>query len=571
MASATRPRVASTATSRCETSLRKDSGDRDSPADRVGAVSDGTAPAAGRSGTHDGPPFERVLIANRGEIAVRIMRTCRDLGIATVAVHSDADAEAMHVRLADRAVRIGPAAATESYLRSEAIIEAALATAAAAVHPGYGFLSERAPFAAAVEAAGLVFVGPAPATLAALGDKLEARAAARAAGVPIVPGTFEPLPLGDAARIVAAAEAVGYPLLIKAAAGGGGRGMRRVDDPADLAAAATAAAGEARAAFGDGAVYLERLVEGGRHIEVQLLGDSRGTVVALGERDCSTQRRHQKLVEEAPAPGLTPEQRAHVHALAVTVARSVGLRNAATAEFLFAPDGSFYFLEVNARLQVEHGVTELVTGLDLVAEQLVLAAGAPLSPAVLAAAANASRPDRHAIELRVSAEDPSLDFAPMPGRVTRWREPGGPGVRIDSATEAGSMVSGDYDPLLAKVLVVAPERSTALARARRAVREFETGGLQTTLPFHAWLLDHPGFVAGRPSIELVASDWDAAPLRALAAERAADVVARLVLEGAGAAADRSLTTGPNGLATSGATTRTPSDDRGGNWKQEPWA
>ncbi len=406
---------------------------------------------------------------------------------------------------------------------------AALATGAEAVHPGYGFLSEQASFGAAVEAAGLVFVGPAPQTLASLGDKLEARATATAAGVPIVPGMFDPLPAGDdsaVARIEELAADIGYPLLIKAAAGGGGRGMRRVDDPADLAAAVTAAARESEQAFGDGSVYLERLVEGGRHIEVQLLGDSAGNVVALGERDCSTQRRHQKLVEEAPAPGLSRAQREQLHGLAVKVAQQVGLRNAATAEFLFAADGSFYFLEVNARLQVEHGVTELVSGLDLVREQLFIAAGEPLSPAVLAAAERATTPDRHAIELRISAEDPARDFMPSPGLVTRWREPGGPGVRMDSGLEQGWQVPGDYDPMLAKVLAVGPDRASVLARARRAVAEFETGGVQTTLPFHAWLLSHREFTEGRLRTDMVARDWDPEPLRAAAAERAADAVVR---------------------------------------------
>ncbi|MEX1295179.1 MAG: biotin carboxylase N-terminal domain-containing protein [Candidatus Limnocylindrales bacterium] len=505
-------------------------------------------------------PFRRVLVANRGEIAVRIFRTCRELGIETVAVYSDADAGALHVRLADRAVRVGPAAAAESYLRAEAIVEAAVATRAEAIHPGYGFLSEQASFGAAVEAAGLAFVGPAPETLASLGDKLEARATAIAAGVPIVPGMFDPLPTADAdalARIEELAAGIGYPLLIKAAAGGGGRGMRRVDDPDDLATAVAAAARESEQAFGDGAVYLERLVEGGRHIEVQLLGDGDGTVVALGERDCSTQRRHQKLVEEAPAPGLTRAQREELHGLAVKVARQVGLRNAATAEFLYAPDGAFYFLEVNARLQVEHGVTELVSGLDLVREQLFIAAGEPLSTAVLAAAGRAADPDRHAIELRVSAEDPARDFMPVPGLVTRWREPAGPGVRVDSGLEQGWQVPGDYDPMLSKVLAVAPDRERCLARARRAVDEFETGGVQTTLPFHAWLLAHPEFTEARLRTDMVARDWDPAPLRAAAAERAADAVTRHVAAVDDAAGGTFEAPGPCPDPTHG-------------WKPEPW-
>ena len=511
------------------------------------------------------PPFTRLLVANRGEIAVRIFRTCAELGIETVAVYSDADAEALHVRLADHAVRLGPAPATESYLRGEAIIEAALASGAQAVHPGYGFLSEQAAFGAAVEAAGLVFVGPAPHTLASLGDKLEARASATAAGVPIVPGMFEPLPLTDpdaVSLIEAEAQRIGFPLLIKAAAGGGGRGMRRVDDAAELTATATAAARESEQAFGDSAVYLERLVEGGRHIEVQLLGDSHGSIVALGERDCSTQRRHQKLVEEAPAPGLSRAQREELHGLAVTVARSVGLRNAATAEFLYAPDGSFYFLEVNARLQVEHGVTELVSDLDLVREQLFIAAGEPLSLAALAAAERASTPERHAIELRISAEDPARDFAPVPGRITRWREPGGPGIRNDSGVEQGWLVPGDYDPMLAKVLAVAPDREMALARARRAVGEFETGGVQTTLPFHAWLLSQPSFTEARLRTDMVEREWHPGPLLAAAAERAADAVAQHAWGHGRAPAARD----EPARDTDGA----PCEDAGRGWKTTPW-
>lgn len=472
--------------------------------------------------------LERVLIANRGEIAVRIVRACREAGIESVAVYSDADRWARHVRYADHAVHIGPAAAADSYLRGDRLIAAALRCSADAVHPGYGFLSERAEFAAACEAAGLIFIGPTPATLAALGDKLAARRSAVAANVPIVPGTFEALASDSPEALLAlAAEAdrIGWPLLVKAAAGGGGRGMRRVDDATGLPSAVAAATREAAAAFGDGAVYLERFVVGGRHVEVQLLGDEAGSIVALGERDCSVQRRHQKLVEEAPAPGLTVEQRQTLHALAVSIAATVGLRNAATAEFLLTTEGEFYFLEVNARLQVEHGVTELVTGLDLVREQLSIAAGSPLSAQVLDAAAEAATPARHAIEVRISAEDPLREFAPTPGTLTHWSEPGGPGVRIDSGVEEGSVVTAEYDPLLAKLLVVAADRETALARLRRALGEFEVGGLQTTLPFHRWLVEQPDFVAGRPSTDMVARSWDPAPIWQTAAARAAQVVA----------------------------------------------
>ncbi len=474
------------------------------------------------------PPFRRLLVANRGEIAIRVFRTCRDLGIETVAVHSEADADAPFVRAADIARCIGPAPAADSYLRADTIVEVARSLGVDAIHPGYGFLSEQASFAEAVEAAGIRFVGPTPASLSGLGDKLAARRAAREAGVPTLPGTFEAIELvtPDAARRVAdAAGAIGYPLLVKASAGGGGRGMRRVDGPDGLTDAVRAAAAEAHSAFGSAEVYLERYAVGARHVEVQLLGDAHGGVVALGERDCSTQRRHQKLVEEAPAPGLDADGRARLHRMAVAIARAVGLRNAATAEFLLAPDGDVWFLEVNARLQVEHGVTELVTGLDLVREQLAIAAGEPLSAEVLAAAAEASRPRAHALELRISAEDPGRGFAPSPGTITRWREPAGPGVRVDSGVEQGMTISGHYDPLLAKVMVVAPDRARAIARARRALAELETGGVQTTLPFQAWLLAHPAFVQGALRTDLVDIDWDPRPLRAAAERRAADLVA----------------------------------------------
>lgn len=480
------------------------------------------------------PPFRRLLIANRGEIALRIIRACRELDVETVAVYSDADAHALHVRAADVAVRIGPAPASQSYLVADTIIAAAVQTGADAIHPGYGFLSEQAAFAEAVEAQGIVFVGPSPTTLAGLGDKIAARQSARSIDVPIVPGTFEPIAVGgpeDAEAIARIADDIGYPVLVKAAAGGGGRGMRRVDDRAELAGAVASAAGEALQAFGSASVYLEHYVEGGRHIEVQLLGDSHGNIVALGERDCSVQRRHQKLVEEAPAPGLSPDDRRRIHELAVRVARSVGLRNAATAEFLVTPTGAAYFLEVNARLQVEHGVTELVSGIDLVHEQLWIAAGQPLSARVMAASAAMVDPERHAIELRVSAEDPSRSFAPTPGQIGRWREPAGPGVRMDSGVEEGQVVVGDYDPMLSKILVVAPDRDGAIRRARRAVAEMETGGIQTTVPFHAWLLAHPPFVAGDVRTDLVDRDWDPAPLRARAVRLAMEAVAHAVGSG----------------------------------------
>jgi acetyl/propionyl-CoA carboxylase alpha subunit len=459
----------------------------------------------------DSPPFRRILIANRGEIAVRIIRACRDLGIEVVAVYSDADAGAAHVRLADEAVRLGPPPPTESYLRIDAVVDAAKATGAEAIHPGYGFLAERAGFARAVEAAGLVFIGPNSAVIEALGDKLRARRLARDVGVPTVPGTLEPVPVerpDQVAAIVELARGIGFPLLVKAAAGGGGRGMRRVTSERDLPEALASGAHEAMSAFGDGTVYLEREIARARHVEVQLLGDSAGRVVALGERDCSLQRRHQKLVEEAPAPGLTPAVRHDLHGMAVRLGEAAGLSNAATCEFLLAPDGTFAFLEVNTRLQVEHGVTELVTGLDLVAEQLRIAAGAPLSAGVLAAAGRAADPDRHAIEVRLSAEDPARDFAPTPGRIGRWQMPAGPGVRVDTAIAAGDRVPPDYDNLIAKVMVDGPSRDAAIDRLRRALDEVEVGGLQTTLPFHRFVARDASFRAGDVSTTWVGEHWD---------------------------------------------------------------
>ena len=456
-------------------------------------------------------PFSRVLIANRGEIAVRIIRACHELGMEAVAIYSDADVEAQHVRLADIAIRIGPPPPSQSYLRIDAIVEAALASGAQAIHPGYGFLAERAAFARAVEAAGLVFVGPPSAAIDALGDKLHARRTARDVGVAAVPGTLEPAPVDrpdQVAAIIAEAEAIGFPLLVKAAAGGGGRGMRRVVSAAGLPAALAGGSREAASAFGDGSVYLEREIVPARHIEVQLLGDATGHVVALGERDCSLQRRHQKLVEEAPAPGLTRDERRDLHAMAVRVATAAGLRNAATAEFLRSPDGSFYFLEVNTRLQVEHGVTELVSGLDIVREQFWLAAGRPLSAEALAAADRAADPAGHAIEVRIAAEDPSRDFTPTPGRVRRWVMPSGPGVRVDTGLEAGDRVPAEYDNLIAKILVHAGDRDAAIARLRRALDETEIAGIQTTLPFHRFVARSGPFRAGELSTGWVGDWWD---------------------------------------------------------------
>jgi len=474
-------------------------------------------------------PFRRVLIANRGEIAVRILRACRALGLETVAVYSDADARAAHVRLADAAVRLGPPPPSQSYLDVDAILGAASRTGADAVHPGYGFLAERAAFARAVIDAGLVFIGPTPEAIEALGDKLRARRLAREAGVPIVPGTLTPAAIDrpeDLAPLVDEATSIGFPLLVKAAAGGGGRGMRRVARPADLPVALQEGSREASSAFGDGRVYLEREVLPARHIEVQLLGDTTGRVIALGERDCSLQRRHQKLVEEAPAPGLSVEERRGLHDLAIAVGAAAGLTNAATAEFLRSPDGSYHFLEVNTRLQVEHGITELVTGLDIVREQLLLAAGRPLSEAARSAAARAAEPDGHAFEVRISAEDPGRDFSPTPGLIRHWAMPAGPGIRVDTAAEVGERVPPEYDNLIAKIMVHAPDRDAAIDRLATALAETEIGGIQTTLPFHRHVAAHPGFRAGELSTGWVGEHWDG-PAEAQVAGRLARIAAAL--------------------------------------------
>jgi len=494
--------------------------------------------------TIESPPFRRVLIANRGEIAVRIIRACHEMGMEAVAVYSDSDASAAHVRLADAAVRLGPPPPSESYLRIDAIVEAALSTGAQAVHPGYGFLAERAGFARAVETAGLVFVGPTSDAIDALGDKLNARRLAARVDVPSVPGTLEPARVDhpdQVADIIETARRIGFPLLVKAAAGGGGRGMRRVTHEEDLAAALVSGSREAESAFGDGSVYLEREILPARHIEVQLLADAHGQVVALGERDCSLQRRHQKLVEEAPAPGLTEAQRRYLHGLAVRLGQAASLRNAATCEFLHDPEGNFWFLEVNTRLQVEHGVTELVAGVDIVREQFRIAAGAPLSPEVIAAGERAATPSSHAIEVRIAAEDPSRAFAPTPGRVGRWVMPAGPGVRVDTHLEAGDRVAADYDNLIAKLMVHAHDRDAAIDRLRRALDEIEIGGVQTTVPFHRAVVRSEAFRRGELATGWVDANWDG--------EAARGVAVRKGLLAAGLAAmDEATTAGPRTTA-----------------------
>ncbi|HEX2292801.1 MAG TPA: acetyl-CoA carboxylase biotin carboxylase subunit [Gaiellaceae bacterium] len=431
-------------------------------------------------------PFRRVLVANRGEVAVRVIRALHELDVEAVAVYSRADEGSMHVRMADRAVCIGPASAAESYLRIPSVVAAATTTGCEAVHPGWGFLAENPAFAEACAQNDLVFVGPSAQVMARLGDKASARREMAAAGVPLVPGT-EPVAADEVAR---AAGELGYPVLVKAAAGGGGKGMRLVSSPEAIESAYAMAAAEAEAAFGDGRLYLERAIVPARHVEIQVLGDLRGGVLTLGERECSIQRRHQKLIEESPSPALTPDRREEMEATAELAVRAIGYTNAGTFEFLVGPDGSFYFIELNARLQVEHPVTELVTGIDLVHEQLRVAAGEPLAHTGRAARRG------HAIEVRVNAEDPVRDFMPMPGRLDRFRPALGPGVRVDTFVEDGALVPPHYDSLLAKVIAWAPDRELALARCLRALNEFEVTGLPTTIPLAASVLRSEGFARG---------------------------------------------------------------------------
>jgi acetyl-CoA carboxylase biotin carboxylase subunit len=435
--------------------------------------------------------FRKILIANRGEIAVRIIRACRELQVVPVAVYSAADAAALHVRLADEAYLLGPAPSVESYLRIDRIIAAAKQSGAEAIHPGYGFLAENADFARAVADAGLTFIGPSPAAMELMGSKTNARRAAQAAGAPVVPGTTEALQSIADARTTAAQ--FGYPVMLKAAAGGGGKGMRLVARADELAAAFETAQSEAAAAFGDSSVYLEKAVECPRHIEIQVFADTHGNCVHLGERECSIQRRHQKVIEECPSPIDEPELRARMGAAAVKIARAADYVGAGTVEFLVSDvTREFYFLEMNTRLQVEHPVTELVTGIDLVREQITVADGAPLS------FTQADIEWRgHAIECRVYAEDPANNFLPSPGRISSLRLPQGPGVRDDGGVYAGAEVSIYYDPLISKLAVWGRTRGEALDRLRRALDEYEVGGIKTTLPFFRAVVRDAEFIAGR--------------------------------------------------------------------------
>jgi acetyl-CoA/propionyl-CoA/long-chain acyl-CoA carboxylase, biotin carboxylase, biotin carboxyl carrier protein len=459
-------------------------------------------------------PISKVLVANRGEIAVRIFRTLRELGIVAVAVYSDADRDALHVRTADEAYAIGPGPAAQSYLVHERIIETARRAGADAVHPGYGFLAENAAFAAAVEEAGLVWIGPPPGAIELMGSKTAARRAMQEAGVPIVPGTTESV--ASAGELAGIAREIGYPVLIKAAAGGGGKGMKVVRSDDELERAFESAQREGQAYFADASVYVERYLEDPRHVEVQVLADGHGNVVHLGERDCTIQRRHQKLVEETPSPAVGDELRARVGQIAVDAARAAGYRSAGTIEGLLTPDGEYFFLEMNTRIQVEHTITEVVTGLDLVREQLLIAAGEPLS-----FRQEDLRFTGHAIECRINAEDPVAGFLPTPGRITTYREPGGPGVRVDSGVEAGSEVSGIYDPLVAKLIVHGVDREHARRRMLRALDEYEIGGVTTLVGFHRALLRHPCFVGGATCAGIVESEELAEEAKRLTRESAA--------------------------------------------------
>jgi acetyl-CoA carboxylase, biotin carboxylase subunit len=450
--------------------------------------------------------FSKILIANRGEIAVRIIRACRELDVRTVAVYSEADRGSLHVRLADEAFCIGPAPARDSYLNIPSIMSTAELLGVDAIHPGYGFLAENPHFAEVCRDCGITFIGPSPEAIARMGNKAAARATVRKAGVEIVPGSDGPV--RDEPAAIDAAKHLGYPLIIKAAGGGGGRGMRVVHNREDLRRGLTEAHAEAEAAFGDGAVYIEKYLEEPRHVEVQILADHRGAVATLGERDCSVQRRHQKLIEESPSTGVSARLRRALSRAAARVAEAVGYVNAGTVEFLVDHNERFYFVEMNTRIQVEHGVTEMVTGVDLVKEQIRIAAGDRLT------VAREVEPRGHAIECRVNAEDPARDFLPCPGPITAWIPPGGPGIRVDTHAITGYVVPPYYDSLIAKVIAWGQHRDEAIARMHRALREFHIEGIRTTIPFHQEALDNAFFRRGEVYVNFVQRRMDLGGLRA---------------------------------------------------------
>ncbi|EAR14076.1 acetyl-CoA carboxylase biotin carboxylase subunit [Robiginitalea biformata] len=465
--------------------------------------------------------MEKILIANRGEIALRVMRTAHRMGIATVAVYSEADRDAPHVLAADQAVCIGPAPSSESYLQEEKILAAARETGADAIHPGYGFLSENAAFARAVEAAGLVFIGPKPDAIQTMGDKLAAKKSVQPYDIPLVPGTDEPV--SDADRIREIAAEIGYPILIKAAAGGGGKGMRVVEREADLHAQIERATSEAKSAFGDGSVFIEKYVAAPRHIEIQVLCDTHGNAIHLFERECSIQRRHQKVVEEAPSAVLTPELRERMGRAAVDVARACNYLGAGTVEFLLDADHNFYFLEMNTRLQVEHPVTELITGLDLVELQIRVARGEPLP-----VRQEELQISGHALELRVYAEDPLQDFMPSVGLLEIYRPPSGPGIRVDDGYREGMQVPIYYDPMLAKLITYGADRPAAIRRMREAIADYRVAGVATTLPFGDFVCRHPAFTSGDFTTHFVKEHYSPEALEA-DLDREASVAARVAL------------------------------------------
>jgi acetyl-CoA carboxylase, biotin carboxylase subunit len=465
--------------------------------------------------------FKKILVANRGEIAVRVIRTCKEMGIGTVAVYSDVDRLALHVRMADEAYAIGPAPAEQSYLRSEGLLDVAKRAKAEAVHPGYGFLSENAAFAATCERAGLKLIGPPASAMALLGDKLAAKQLAASVGVPLVPGTATPIE--DDAQLRKEARKVGFPLLIKAAGGGGGKGIHAVHKVEDLASELRLAQGEAQAAFADKRVFLERLIGRPRHVEVQVLADEHGHYVHLGERECSVQRRHQKLIEESPSPAVTPELRQRMGVAAVAIAKAAGYTNAGTVEFLLDQSGAFYFLEVNARLQVEHPVTEWLTGRDLVRDQIRVAAGEALGFAQDDVVRRGA-----AIECRITAEDPAMNFLPFTGYVDDVAEPSGPGVRFDHAIYPGLEVTRYYDSLLGKLIVWADSRQAAIQRMQRALGELRLPGIKTTIPFHAWAMSHRAFRTGKLHTGFIDAHWQPSTQTSEGAELGA--IAAAVLE-----------------------------------------